>query len=211
LKEYTMDEPEATAVAASLTKEALTPQLETRRAAVDEARQRQRELEHLEATHGLSLMQTQELVGLELWIASEQAHVERLQTQIARAQIAFDVEAAVQHHDSLIETKQQCYQAIAAAIAGLYDAFAELARVDEAQKEPLRAITSPSGTPFAPIGSDELVQNVLSRMPDALAWNGVVFGQKLTKGDLDQMMDVDSGTRPISERMIRRFLGGDLA
>jgi hypothetical protein len=159
-------------------------------------------------THGLSLMQTQELVGLERWIASEQSHLERLQTEMQRAQIAFDLAGAVAHHDSLIPEKQACYQQIAQAIGGLYAAFQHLADVDREQKAPLQALTSPSGQPFAPISAEELVQNVLSRMPDALSLQGVVFGQRLTQGDLDQMMDVDSGVRPISERMIQRFLQG---
>jgi hypothetical protein len=156
-------------------------------------------------------MQTQELVGLELWIASEQAHLERLQTEIARAAIAFDLQGAVQHHDSLIETKKQCYQYIAEALAAVHEAFAELGRVDEEQKALLRQVASPSGQPFAPITSSELLDNVTSRTPFGQALSAILYGLRLTKGDLDQMMDVDSSTRPISERMVRRFLGGDLA
>jgi hypothetical protein len=201
----------ATAVAEveePVTKDVISAQLQARQQQVHEAQQRHRELEGLATARGLTLVEVQEQLGLERWIELEQVHLERLQTESTRAQIAFDLQSAVAYHDRYIEEKKQCYQQIAEALGGLYAAFQHLANVDREQKEPLQALRSPSGQPFAPISAEELLGNVVSRMSDSLSWRGVLHGQRLTGGDLESMLDVDTSTRPISERMMRRFLEG---
>jgi hypothetical protein len=59
--------------------------------------------------------------------------------------------------------------------------------------------------------SDELLHNVVSRMPNANGWQQVLLGptsRPFDQNDVEAMQDVDDGTSYISKRTIQRFLEG---
>jgi hypothetical protein len=191
------------------TKEDLTRTYNDRQQHVTRARQRVRELEGQAATQGISLDETDELLRLEKWIALEEPHLERLQVEITRAAFAFDLDAAKDNHDAHIPEKRAWYPAFAAWLGAGYDLMDEFLRIDRAQKGPLTTLIPPEGgPPFAQVGSEEVLQNVLSRAPNAGALLEVLTGPRLTVGDLESMQDVDPGCREISERAMRRFVEG---
>ena len=144
-------------------------------------------------------------------IEDTKQRLEPLKAQVARAQARVGVLAKVAHHNSLVEAKQNWHVQFFGHLARVVEHLQAFPPLDTAQKAPLAELTRPDGRTFPTLDAAEVLQNILSRVPHAAVLRDGLFAlmtRPITNGDLEAVMDVDSGTRPLSEQTVRRFLEG---
>jgi hypothetical protein len=144
-------------------------------------------------------------------IADTKQRLEPLAAQVAHAQARLGVKAAIAHHNSMVEAKQAWHTQFLGHLGQVVQDLLAFPALDTAQKAPLAALKRPDGRTFPTLGSAEVLQNILSRVPHATVLRDgllALMTRPITQGDLEAVMDVDSGTKAIEEKTVRRFLEG---
>jgi hypothetical protein len=152
-----------------------------------------------------------DLRALAAMIDDTKQRLEPLAAQVKQAESRIGVTAAVTHHNAYVEPKQDWHRQLLSHLSQGVADLQSFPALDTAQKAPLAQLARADGRTFPVLDAGEVLQNILSRVPhSAVLRDGLLalMGRPITNGDLDAVMDVDSGTKPLSEGTVRRFLEG---
>lgn len=152
-----------------------------------------------------------ELSAIELWLARQQPEVERLQTDLANAQIPLNARQAVEGFNAGLEAQRAKHRVVQACYNALFDALEDVGRGGEAQWAHFAGVTSPRGEKYPTPDKAAIIDNVASQMPAAAAMRDILRVGRLGGEVLKQMMDIDTSTREKHQPEVERFLRGEHA
>jgi hypothetical protein len=167
--------------------------------------ERLRELEAKAVSHLLSEDELDEQGRLERQVQNQGRVLEVLAREMVLEQDKLNIEMVVSRWSDLVEAKRQAYQHVAQSLADLEAAIDALWAVHDRQEQEVRALPSLIQERLAFPDAGTQAQRLVARLPGGLG--GLIGGPiGLTKGQFDQVVDVDPGTKELNPRMIQRFL-----